>query len=81
MVVGDEIILREVADLAWNLTHLVAIQGTLVLRASQSDLGLDRASHVLRLGEDDTNPEAVLARILRRMQARGMVPDIIARAA
>ena len=81
VVIGDEAVLRQVADLAWNLPNLVAIHGTLVLRATQSDLGLDRACYVLRLDADDTDPEAVLARIMRRMAARGMVPDIIAIAA
>lgn len=81
VVIGDENILREVADLAWNLPNLIAIHGTLVLRTTQSDLGLDRARFVLRLGEGETNAEAVLARILRRMEARGMVPEIIAKAA
>jgi hypothetical protein len=81
VVVGDEALLREVADLAWQIPNLVTISGTLVLRASQHDLGLDRAQDTLRLGKADTDPQQVLKRILRRMDALNMIPIVTSSAA
>lgn len=72
VVVGDEAVMREVADIAWQFPNLVSINGSLVLRASQNDLGLDRAQETMRL--TDTDPEQVFDQILCRMTLLGMFP-------
>lgn len=82
VVVGDEDVLRGVADIAWNFPNISTISGTLILRAAHSDLGLDRAKFTYRLdAEQDTDPEKVLVQILLRMTDHGMFAPYIANAA
>lgn len=81
VVVGDEAVLRKVADLAWQIPNLVAISGALVFRAAQHDLGLDRAQETLRLDEGETDPQRVFECILRRMTELNMIPIVISEAA
>ncbi len=81
VVVGDEAVLREVADLAWQYPNLVAINGSLVLRASQNDLGLDRAQETMRFNKTDTDPEQMFDQILCRMTLLGMFPFTTSNAA
>lgn len=81
VVVGDEDVLREVADLAWQFPNLVSVNGALVLRAIQNDHGLDRAQEILRLDSAETDAQTVFERILRHMTKLGMIPIVISSAA
>lgn len=74
VVIGDEAVLREVADLAWQMPILATINGALVLRAIQHDLGLDRAQETMRFDKTDTDPQQIFDRILCRMTMLGMFP-------
>lgn len=80
VVTGDEDLLRAVADLVWARPDLVSIHGSLVMRATRHEIGLDGAQFTMRLSESD-NAQDAFERILGRMTALGMIPLVTAHAA